>query len=672
MERAKAWLHLLLLAIALALGLNYLLPEPTFDDPIEGAENYLNGGLPNEAKQLLADAIDNDSTNIAFYYWYLKAHFRAPEISGTRSEPIYRNDEKLKLLFRQLTKSSDENIRNMGYYGQGYIATDQSRFQQALTYYKKVRNTSLPYWNNSIANAYGAIGELDKAEFHYKREIDIGGTKNSAYTNLARLYLGLERLDKLETLLSKKEALENIRPNILRTGYFHLRNPLGYIKALLLNFYHYFNIWGFLGALLITGSWMMYLRRLDIFEHESWFYTLLTLALGAFFSVGTFFFTDVLDIGFGMRITGDIWNDFIYCVFAIGVPEELVKIIPLLLLLRFTNVVNEPYDYIQYASLSALGFAFAENLLYLNESQLNIIHARLLTAAVAHMFDSSIIAYGLVLARYKTGGYTALYFMVFFMLASLAHGFYDFWLLSPAVNHLAIVTIIFLVFSFSLWNLFKNNSLNHSDFFDRNKFLHSRKLSTYLIYSLGFVILFEYFAVSVSFGIKAGNIAFFSMALSSSYLLILLIGILGQFRLDRGKWMHYRISLSKAELPLSSLVERKVTLVFKDDAIYLATITENITVSGEPDWYKVALEQPLNIADNKAYSALIHIRGELEAIYNKEPVQVGLFFVPDGITPFKGKLYRQQLIYLGLVDIKADNSISDQVSSVDNIGPPST
>jgi RsiW-degrading membrane proteinase PrsW (M82 family) len=178
----------------------------------------------------------------------------------------------------------------------------------------------------------------------------------------------------------------------------------------------------------------------------------------------TYPLTDFDNLIVDFKLNGSLINDFFYSIIGIGCIEEFVKIIPLLVMMRFTNAVNEPYDYIKYASLSALGFAFVENLIYFHESNLHIIHGRALTAVVSHMFNSSIIAYGMILNKYKRHENPYLNFIFFFALAAIAHGFYDFWLINKSASALRILTVLFILSSMYMWNSFKNNALNHSNF----------------------------------------------------------------------------------------------------------------------------------------------------------------------------------------------------------------
>ncbi|MCB0779423.1 MAG: PrsW family intramembrane metalloprotease, partial [Flavobacteriales bacterium] len=92
----------------------------------------------------------------------------------------------------------------------------------------------------------------------------------------------------------------------------------------------------------------------------------------------------------GMALTGDLWDDLVYSVVAIGLVEEVVKLLPYLLIWRLTRQVDEPFDHLLYGSIAALGFAFMENTLYLESTRLTAVTGRALLASVAHMFDTSI------------------------------------------------------------------------------------------------------------------------------------------------------------------------------------------------------------------------------------------------------------------------------------------
>ena len=171
---------------------------------------------------------------------------------------------------------------------------------------------------------------------------------------------------------------------------------------------------------------------------------------------------DVYKYLFGFQLNGNVINDSLYCVFGIGVIEEFVKFVPFLIILKFTKIINEPIDYIMYASLSALGFAFVENFNYFDDGSINIIHSRALTASIAHMVFSSLVVYGLILAKFRYKKNTFLLGLLFFFIAAFAHGFYDFWLLNEYVAGFSIFTFLCLLTGILVYASLTNNALNHS------------------------------------------------------------------------------------------------------------------------------------------------------------------------------------------------------------------
>jgi len=147
----------------------------------------------------------------------------------------------------------------------------------------------------------------------------------------------------------------------------------------------------------ISLMWYQYLTWLDIFEHER-----LVMIFSVFLmSCATIFLvypmTDIIEQVLQFELNGNFFNDWWYCVLAIGLVEEIVKIIPFLVILYFTDEINEPFDYILYGSVSALGFAFIENIQYIYGSNLEAVYGRALFASVAHMVFTSIICYGMAI-----------------------------------------------------------------------------------------------------------------------------------------------------------------------------------------------------------------------------------------------------------------------------------
>lgn len=591
---------ILVFAIAAVL-INTVIEPPSFDTLSDQATFELNSNQPELAEQTLFQIVQRDRHNIENHYKYISVHFFIPEKKSVGKDRYeYRDDETIQKYYNSLAESTDEILSDIGHYGKGLIAVQFENYPGAVKQFQAVRNEQLKYLNNSLGNAYLQLDSTEKAQKHFRKEIEQDGNLSGAYYNLIRLLFDQGETDEINLLLSNKETKKYFPESVERAIYFKKSQPINYGILLFKRISSGFNIWGFLAAFLIMGSWIMYLRKIDVFEVERWRHIIIVVGLGMLFSFLTFPLSDFNNHVLGFRLNGEVINDFLYCVIGIGAIEEFVKIIPLLLILRFTKIVNEPFDYILYASLSALGFAFVENLIYFSEHELHIIHGRALTAVVSHMFDSSIIAYGLILNKYKRRRNPYLNFIFFFILASIAHGFYDFWLINESVSSFKIFTILLLLISIYMWNSFKNNALNQSAFYDKDILINGKKLQDYLVYSLSGVLLFEYVALALKYSPDVANAGFFASIFSGTYLILFLSGNLSRFNLNKGEWAPLKYWGSKEEINHERIVGSDIKLNrFTKNALahgYLPNsgkIIKRMVVSKEVDWYLIALDEPV-------------------------------------------------------------------------------
>lgn len=526
---------------AIALLVNLAFEDPEFENLKDKAVFEQEANQPEKAEQTLLELISQDIFNIDAHYEYICTHFDIPYEKKERGEEtIYRDDQKIVNFYDSLAGSEDPDIADIGHYGSGLAAVFLDDCTSALDYFSMVKNHRMKYLYNSVGNAYMQLDSLDQAEFYFGVEIYNKGNLQGAYSNLIYLLYYRGKTDLLEQMLEDVEAREYFPPGIERMLHFKSARILSYFRVLFRSMASGMNVMGFLAAFLIMASWVVYLRKLDIFEVEKWRHVILTVLLGMMFSVLVYPISDFNNLVLGFDLNGQLMNDFLYCVFGIGALEELVKIIPLFIMLRFSGAINEPFDYIKYTSLSALGFAFVENLIYFDENSLHIIHGRALTAVVAHMFDSSVVAYGLMLNKYKTRRYPVLNFLLFFILASLAHGFYDFWLINEKVSDFSFITIVFLLISLFIWNTLKNNALNQSGFFDASKKIDPGKMEDYLMYTLAGILLFEFIALAFRYGPDAANDGLMVSLYSGTYLIVFISSSLGNVNLQKGIWISWR------------------------------------------------------------------------------------------------------------------------------------
>jgi RsiW-degrading membrane proteinase PrsW (M82 family) len=310
---------------------------------------------------------------------------------------------------------------------------------------------------------------LDSAEKYLRREIAIGAIPDLAVPELATMiYIAQpDSTAKLLSLLQDPGIGQHVPLVYERYVYTKQAALVDYLAAVMHDWWIHIQWIGLLGAILGTLVWMLFLRRVDAMRQTAWLPLVTVFIGGAFFAFVALILYDFVEWewGFSLSRDGAIGHDFLYCVLGIGVIEELVKILPFLLLLQFTKRAATPISYLIYASMSALGFAFVENVMYFDAGHLGIMHGRVLICNVFHMFATSTIAFGMVLGRYKFGKLQWPFFFLFFALAALMHGFYDFWLISEQVSLLVFMAYVLFIYATFQYASYLNNALNQSPTF---------------------------------------------------------------------------------------------------------------------------------------------------------------------------------------------------------------
>lgn len=533
----KAVYFVVLVTIITALYVNIFIEEPTFKNLTEEAEHYTNSNQLLKAESCYFQILQHDSTNVKAHYNYINSHFALPNREKVgRHHTKERDDKSIHDFYVAKTLSKDTSIQDIGWYGLGLYSSNIENYLEAGQCYKRVKNLKLPHLNNSIGFIYKYYGNLDSAEIHFKKEIENNAAISAAYTNLIDLLIVKNRFAELNSLLSDSATSKYFSYRDIRLTYLLQGNILEYSTTIVRFFISSIYPIGFISALLVMCCWIFYLRQIDIFESEKWIFFLLTLVLGMIFSFGTMVINDSIHSVTNFDLTGNIFNDFTYSVVGIGAVEELVKFLPFLIILLFTNQVNEPIDYIIYSSLSALGFSFIENILYFQQGGLHLIHSRAFASSVEHMFLSSVIGYGLMLSRYKLYNNIFIAFIYSYLLASFFHGFYDFWLISKAVSSFSIISTFVLYISLYVYNSFINNSINNSIYFNSDTSIDDFKIIRYLFYSASLIVLVEYVSISYVFGHSTGNYQLLSSIFTSGWTCYFLIMSLSSIRLKQGNW----------------------------------------------------------------------------------------------------------------------------------------
>ena len=142
-----------------------------------------------------------------------------------------------------------------------------------------------------------------------------------------------------------------------------------------------------------------------------------------------------------LAITGSSLINVAISAFAgVGLVEELCKFFFLRIHAFRKPQFNEPFDGIVYATFVGLGFATAENLLYVYQHGFGTGVLRMFTAVPAHYAFGVIMGYYVGKAKFEPGRRATLMFLGVFY-AAFMHGAYDFFALQRNIPALTIFTI---------------------------------------------------------------------------------------------------------------------------------------------------------------------------------------------------------------------------------------
>lgn len=161
----------------------------------------------------------------------------------------------------------------------------------------------------------------------------------------------------------------------------------------------------------------------------------------------------ILSLSFEGSLTLESLNipdQFIKAFFVVALAEEGAKFFFVRVFAYRNSNFNEPFDGIIYAVMVSMGFATAENILYVFSDGIGTGILRMFTAVPAHASFAIIMGYFLGLAKFsKNSSYLALLGLSG---AILFHGAYDFFLFTAFVPGMiggALVSLVLgIVLSF--------------------------------------------------------------------------------------------------------------------------------------------------------------------------------------------------------------------------------
>jgi RsiW-degrading membrane proteinase PrsW (M82 family) len=482
------------------------------------------------AKMYMARLIQNRPLQARYHLQYVSFHFQIPQ--EKRDDPSLLNE------YENWIRQSDPNRSDIGYLALAQAYLKLGRPAEAMDLLGQIRRRHMRYLNTLRGQAFMQMGEPKAAQEAFETELANRGDRPGAAVELARLYIKTDQQAAMETLAADKTLRPFIPAGIIRRLALRTGRPVLYVTSMFRPLIEAGNAVGFAGAFLVLTVWVYFLHRLDPFEPEKSRWILTALGLGALTPFPAMLLYDLLETFGGLTMGQSAGRDLLYCIVGIGLIEESVKLIPVFFMIRFTKEVNESVDYIVYASLGALGFSFVENLLYFNDASLFVIKERGMICSVGHMFYTSLILYGLVLARYGKRGTAGGNLRLCFVLACTFHGIYDFFLLSnliwPGAQFISIALAMLMAV---LYVRILNNTLNQSEYFDPAKAGNFVRLRQAMGAALVVIVMFEYVGTALRYGPTLTYERFVHVIVFTWFLVLFFASTLGTYTIRAGYWL---------------------------------------------------------------------------------------------------------------------------------------
>lgn len=510
------------------------------------------------------------------------------------------------------------------------------------------KSSRVRFDNYILAIASKATQKYDSTKIYLLAEIEINPEFDDSYLELIELcrYKFPDEFNKYS--LDPKYA-SHLPFYTQRFNYFWHNDFYNYFKVITIKTFTNLKMMPFLAALLISIVWMIFMRSMDVYHKEKWRDIIIVFILGGIFTHFCLFGYDYSRYVYEFTLNGEAWNDFWYCVIVIGGSEEIVKLIPWLLFIFLARKAKEPYDYLLYASVSALGFAFVENFSYL-ENPGNIV-IRSIMSTVGHMFDASVIAYAFILARYRAKNIVMKIAWPFigFALACLCHGFYDFWLISPSVSGYWVLTMIFFVITLHIWFLLHNNAINNSPFYTKLKFNSDVQLNLIVFGIIG-IMMVEYIIIGYRYGADDANRVIGRNGWMAVVFLSYMTAILANMKIVPGRWKKYKLVMPSGmgrffniPAPERFRVEHEESYVglnlklfvqksnrYVGDKFPVSGIcADPIELSGSEGWYIFHLNNPISYTGFGGDQVIIRVKNKEDRL-DEDKVEIILLFVPVG------------------------------------------
>lgn len=193
-----------------------------------------------------------------------------------------------------------------------------------------------------------------------------------------------------------------------------------------------------LASILPGLFWLWYFRRFDLKDREP----AARLVQCLFFGALAIFPALVWEAPFRdqLQASNSLWVQLALSFAVVGFGEELFKLLAVMLAVFRAPEFDEPLDGIIYAIAGGIGFAVAENVLYISAFGLAAAPLRGTAAVLAHISFSGLAGFFLGRARFEEAFFGTI--LKGIGVSAFAHGLYDFLLMSQLVPPWWVIVLV--------------------------------------------------------------------------------------------------------------------------------------------------------------------------------------------------------------------------------------
>lgn len=430
--------------------------------------------------QELTNALDNDPYSFRLHYYfvfyYSQLDDRNAKLSKVGVEHFFGKDPGS--YYEKLIFSTNNSEREIGYFGTAFLMLrrNSGNAGAALELTSKIVSDNA-FVHLLLADIHDALFDITTVQ----KEL------LTAHSEAADLIINKKLFDfyyvnnlyEQAFMLMKDLSYDHLQVNI------HKRRKVAQsvsLRAWLTEtyapFYYQVTRAATLMALVIFFVWFIFIFWLDVFREVKAYHLLLLLLIAVVFNPLCVFFYDLVHL----------WLDaepetFIYFVGVVGLLEESMKIIPLVILLLFVKPKSvSAFEFFVLSAISALVFATMENILYLNNYyDVSIASVRSGITALLHLGTTAIATYGFMLYHYRKKSFW--WIPVTFVIAVFLHGIVDTFF----TNYFSFFVYVIMVPLSFIWSSIANNSLNISPRFDAG--INFRMERSVAFFIMGFIVV---------------------------------------------------------------------------------------------------------------------------------------------------------------------------------------